>query len=187
MRDGRKVKVLNTFTKSLSSPILSTQSSYSLGGWKNLFLLMSSLFNGCYKPLKLTNSFKSDIYDRSSINNLAPLFFRNVNYVQPLFLMYIYKVDKSIFKNSRGRSGKFTFIWKYITSYKRKFIVFHWLNKELKITNGKTLLHRLDSLVNRVVYDLKSTWIYRIRKFSYNYVYRNCKNSLARTYRTSTR
>ena len=187
MRNGKKVKVLTTFIKSLSSSVLSTQGTYNSDGWKNLFLLMSSLFGGSYKPITFPNVHKSDTYDRSSINNLAPLFFRNVNSIEPLFLMYIYKVDKSIFKNSRGKSGKFTFIWKYITSYKRKFIVFHWLNKELKITNGKTLSNRLDSLVSRVVYDLKSTWIYRIRKFSYNYVYRNCKNNLARTYRTSTR
>ena len=33
----------------------------------------------------------------------------------PMFSFYIYKVDKKIFKNTRGKSGKFTFIWKYIT------------------------------------------------------------------------
>lgn len=27
-----------------------------------------------------------------------------------LFSFYIYKVDKNIYKNSRGRSGKFTFV-----------------------------------------------------------------------------
>lgn len=187
MRDGKKTKVLSTIVKSMSLPTLTAQVPYGSNSWKNLFLSASSLFSQGYRPLAPTNSTKYDTYNRSTINSLYPLFFRNVNRVQPLFLMYIYKVDKSIFKNSRGKSGKFTFIWKYITSYKRKFIVFHWLNKELKITNGKTLSDRLGSLVSRVTYDLKSTWIYRIRKFSYNYVYRNCKNNLARTYRTSTR
>jgi hypothetical protein len=30
--------------------------------------------------------------------------------LKPLFHFYIYKVDKQIYKNSRGRSGKYTFL-----------------------------------------------------------------------------
>jgi len=34
----------------------------------------------------------------------------NLELLEPMFLFYIYKVDKNIYKNSRGRSGKFTFL-----------------------------------------------------------------------------
>jgi hypothetical protein len=30
--------------------------------------------------------------------------------LKPLFYFYIYKVDKQIYKNSRGKSGKYTFL-----------------------------------------------------------------------------
>ena len=34
----------------------------------------------------------------------------NVKKLEPLFLFYVYKVDKNIYKNTRGKSGKYTFI-----------------------------------------------------------------------------
>ena len=34
----------------------------------------------------------------------------NINSFNPMFSFYVYKVDKAIYKNSRGRSGKYTFI-----------------------------------------------------------------------------
>jgi len=36
--------------------------------------------------------------------------FKNLYDILPMFSFYIYKVDKKIFKNTRGKSGKFTFI-----------------------------------------------------------------------------
>ena len=38
------------------------------------------------------------------------LILQNVFKMLPMFSFYIYKVDKKIFKNTRGKSGKFTFI-----------------------------------------------------------------------------
>lgn len=35
---------------------------------------------------------------------------KNITQLFPLFNFYIYKVDKRIYKNTRGRSGKYTFI-----------------------------------------------------------------------------
>lgn len=42
--------------------------------------------------------------------NLNTLIFKNIYQMLPMFSFYIYKVDKKIFKNTRGKSGKFTFI-----------------------------------------------------------------------------
>ena len=47
----------------------------------------------------------------------------NINKIDPIFSFYVYKVDKAIYKNSRGRSGKYTFIWKYLPPYKRRQLV----------------------------------------------------------------
>jgi hypothetical protein len=103
----------------------------------------------------------------------------------PMFAFYVYKVDKKIFKNTRGKSGKFTFIWKYISQYKRNFLVMHWLMKELRLKPGRSLQNRVDATIDTLVFTPQKTWIWKVKKFSHNYVYYNCRKSLAETYRTS--
>ena len=164
--------------------------------WRSIYLFFSSVMTkgSTYQELYIQNPDAND--DESLYYKLGnyttkvdynTVFFKQLKPLEPLFLFYIYKVDKSIFKNSRGRSGKFTFIWKYITSYKRNLLVFHWLAKELRVINKKSLGARLDHLVKQVIFERKTTWIYKIRRFSYNYVYYNCRFTLARSYRTVTR
>jgi len=59
--------------------------------------------------------------DFTQLSNVFSFFFKELVTILPIFSLYIYKVDKFIYKNTRGKSGKFTFIWKYITPYKRLF------------------------------------------------------------------
>jgi len=80
--------------------------------------------------------------------NLDTLFFKNAYRMLPMFSFYIYKVDKKIYKNTRGKSGKFTFLWKYVAPYKRIMLVMHWLFKELRVKQGRSLNDRLTSLLN---------------------------------------
>lgn len=104
-----------------------------------------------------------------------------------MFSFYIYKVDKQIFKNTRGKSGKYTFIWKYVTQYKRIFLVMYWLLKELRMMQGRTIGDRLTQLLRGFIFNPSGTWIHKIKKFSTNYVYRNCRRTLAEHYRTVTK
>jgi hypothetical protein len=60
--------------------------------------------------------------DEFKINDMLAQIFKRFNY---LFSFYIYKVDKKIYKNSRGKSGKHTFVWKYIAPYKRNLLIMH--------------------------------------------------------------
>lgn len=122
---------------------------------------------------------QSHDYRSNLIANLASL--------EPMFIFYIYKVDKTIFKHSRGKSGKFTFIWKYVPSYKRRLIVMSWLKKEAKMQQSKTFSDRLLHVTSTICSNPNKTFMYRIRKFSYNYVYYNCRKTLAEHYRTVTK
>ena len=119
--------------------------------------------------------------------NFYKWLFKNVYQILPMFSFYIYRVDKKIFKNTRGKSGKHTFIWKYVSPYKRMFLVMHWLLKELRVKQGRSLSDRLLLLFKSVISSPKSTWAYKVKKFSHNYVYRNSRKTLAETYRTSTK
>ena len=120
-------------------------------------------------------------------NNIQNILYNNLVKLAPLFSFYIYKVDKKIYKNTRGKSGKYTFIWKYVTNYKRLFLVMHWIMKELRLKPGKTLLERLNLTFKTLLLNYEQTWMWRIKKFSHNYVYRNCRRTLAETYRTVTK
>lgn len=104
-----------------------------------------------------------------------------------MFAFYVYKIDKQIFKNTRGKSGKFTFIWKYVTNYKRPLLVMHWLVKEARMSPGRTFSDRLLYAVTRLTRHPRTTLIFRLKKFSTNYVYRNARLTLATTYRTVTK
>ncbi len=119
--------------------------------------------------------------------NFNTWLFTNMCDSLPMFSFYIYKVDKKIFKNTRGKSGKFTFIWKYVAPYKRLFLVMHWLLKELRVRPGRSFTDRLTATLGAITLAPKKTWIYRIRKFSHNYVYRNARQTLAENYRTVTK
>lgn len=196
MIKGFKQKTLNTLMRSLDTIKSTLPHLINPTPWKLLFLFFTSniLINRRVDQLFIENpdygeeeSNYHNLENYTLLNSYNQFFFKKLKSLEPLFLFYIYKVDKSIFKNSRGRSGKFTFIWKYITPYKRSLIVYHWLAKELRIINKRNFQSRLDFLIKQVIFSKNSTWIYKIRKFSYNYVYYNCKSTLARTYKTTTR
>ena len=119
-----------------------------------------------------------------TISNILVENFKKFNYI---FSFYIYKVDKQIYKNSRGKSGKYTFVWKYVAPYKRNFLIMHWLSKEVRISSGKTLQERLNNVLCNFITNPHATWIWKIKKFSLNYVYFNLRRTLGETYKTSMR
>ena len=165
--------------------------------WRNLhFISTSQLIESMrFKKLhQLDHVLFSDNYkllhneimkpENITLNQLLINTFKKFNF---LFSFYIYKVDKQIYKNSRGKSGKYTFVWKYLAPYKRNLLILHWITKEVRISSGKTLLNRLNHVLTNFVFNTKSTWIWKIKKFSLNYVYFNLRRILGETYRTSMR
>ena len=59
--------------------------------------------------------------------------------------------------------------------------------KEVKMQPGRDTYSRVNSVIQTIVNNPNSTFMSKIRKFSYNYVYYNCRKTLAETYRTSTK
>ena len=60
--------------------------------------------------LNFTNRLTPNVKHISINFSTYMLAFKNVLKLEPLFSFYIYKVDKKIFKNTRGKSGKYTFL-----------------------------------------------------------------------------
>ena len=199
LRGGKSLKVYMLLLKSLRLSFVFNdrlRSNYVTYSWLQVYNTLSN-FIITSSSYKLPDSLKiSDPYGRlideigtnyTSHNDYRTSFIDNLKLLEPMFLFYIYKVDKNIYKNSRGRSGKFTFLWKYVSPYKRRYLVMSWLAKEVKMQPGKNFYSRLFNVINNLITNPNSTFISKIRKFSYNYVYYNCRKTLAETYRTSTK
>lgn len=200
MRGGKANKTYTMILKSM----LAIQSGYEtinmqspvFTNWMSIYVALSYInVSGSYSKFS-DNINSTDVCGRrideigivhGNRNDCRLTLMGNFKMLEPMFLFYIYKVDKNIYKNSRGRSGKFTFLWKYIAPYKRRHLVMSWLMKEVKMQPGRDLYSRINSVLTTAINDPNSTFISKIRKFSYNYVYYNCRRTLAETYRTSTR
>lgn len=150
-----------------SQTILNTSTLKQLNWWRIYSHIIYSNYNTLEK------------HTNNTLKYFLNKFFKKI---QPIFTLYIYKINKNIYKNTRGKSGKFMFVWKYVPVYKRLFIVSTWLIKELRVLPQKSLKARLTQLIINVYKNPLKTWPNRVKVFSYNYIYKNCYKTLASTY-----
>ena len=201
MRHGKRYKCL----KMLHSIMFALHHEYkslrdltydSVSAWREIFMI--------YDSVRLSSAYSQPSFSKSEVItygnrqhplykdlltpwNYSNIFFRNLTKMLPVFSFYIYKVDKQIFKNTRGRSGKYTFIWKYVTPYKRSHVVMFWLMRELRVSPGRSIHERLLTMLRIFIFAPQKTWMWRVKQFSANYVYLNCRRTLAEHYRTTTK
>jgi hypothetical protein len=190
--------LLNVFTKIFNTFLLSKKTTTEFT-WKNicfLFLFFRQNFKkmsqGKYTQFDTstmlmqyphTMKFGSiHLRESPTLNSLLSTSLERLNL---LFAFYIYKVDKQIYKNSRGKSGKYLFLWKYVAPYKRHKLIFYWLAKEARITNSTKMESRIFLVMNNFIKFISKSWIWRLKKFTLNYVYYNLRTTLSETYRTS--
>lgn len=110
--------------------------------------------------------------------NFRDNFLINIDKISPVFAYFIYSVDKNVRKYSRGKSGKYIFIWKYIASYKRKYQALRWLSKELKFRFEKKFFERFNAVIFNLQTTPHLTFAWKSKVFSHNYVFRNFKKTL---------
>ena len=112
------------------------------------------------------------------------IFYRNIKIIEPMYNFYVYRVAKKIYKNTRGKSGRYTFIWKYVSPYKRVYATYYWLLRELGLRTERRLKDRLRSLISSLMLYPTSLWAARVGQFALRYTYRHCRLTLAETYRS---
>jgi hypothetical protein len=117
---------------------------------------------------------------------LNKFLFYKLNEFLPLFSFYIRKVDKSIRKHSRGKSGKYTIMWKYVPIYKRLYITTRWLLKDLKFQKSKTFNERLFKTLETFLTTPESSFVFKLRKFTHYFVFQNFKKTLFRTLKSTS-
>lgn len=105
--------------------------------------------------------------------------------ITPIFSYFIYSVDKNIRKFSRGKSGKYTFIWKYIAPYKRLYLVMRWLIKDVKFYQSKSFNERLIKTFYNLTFNLNDSFAWKSKIFSHNYVFKNLRKTLMLSLKTT--
>ena len=200
MRKGNRQFSLNLVLKALSfsyeAHLLSFNNKSDYLNWQSIFFIMNnSYYHSNYSQfpgnIQFTNKYNFNYNyigkEHSNFMDMRNVVLTNINNINPIFSFYIYKVDKAIYKNSRGKSGKYTFLWKYLPPYKRRQLVLAWIMKEVKMHSGRTLGDRLNSVISSIYSNPDSLFINKVQSFSTNYVYWNARKSLCETYRTSTK
>jgi hypothetical protein len=102
----------------------------------------------------------------------------------PLFSFYVRKVDKLKRKHSRGKSGKYTILWKYVPRYKRFITVLRWFVKDVKFQKSRTFNQRLHRTLEILLFEPEHSLVTKFRNFVHNYVFQNHKKTLLKTLRS---
>ncbi len=168
--------------------------------WINFYLITNNLFltnffktQNCFKfdfkeliPMSYSNNFN---FEDKSVN--SSLFLKNFLYsliskVSPIFSYFIYSVDKNIRKYSRGKSGKYVFIWKYIAPFKRIKLSIRWIVKDIKFYQSHTFNQRLFKTLENLFNAPEKSFASKSKIFSHNYVFKNFRKSLMTSLKTTS-
>lgn len=134
------------------------------------------IFQHFYKDQKKDINFEADV---------KSLIGKNLSQISPMFLYFVYNVDKNVRKFSRGKSGKYVFVWKYVAPYKRKFLMFKWLLKEIKFDDSRTLDTRLSNFFNTLFFNIKDTHAWKAKNFTYSFIFKNFRKTFMLSLKTT--
>jgi hypothetical protein len=95
-----------------------------------------------------------------------------------MFSYFVYNVDKNIRKYTRGKSGKYVFIWKYIAPYKRTYLTFRWFLQDVKFDDKRVFEDRLKNMWHNLTFNFKNTYAWKAKNYTYSYIFKNFRKSL---------
>lgn len=205
MRSGLHDKMLNALTSSFSKVFHRMSNILSPNGylhWRLLHYVTECFFIGTdssFSNLKLDakalglsdeevkngglsiwsdHKLNDEYITYNNESTMQHLLFESLQDYAPIFSFYIRKVDKSVRKNSRGKSKKYTIIWKYIPSYKRLYVTIRWLLKDLRFQKLRYLEPRLVKILEVFLLSPDLSFLSRVRGFVHGFVFKNFKKTL---------
>lgn len=198
MKQGKKEKTIKLFFKTLRNRCAITIEKLSVFSndfyWTPDYLLLTNIL---YTQISTTPLFieqsseffnteiaKLNVFNRTNRQNKLSII-KNLTFIAPIFAYFIYSVDKNVKKFSRGKSGKYRFVWKYIAPFRRSHVILKWLAKEIKFINEKKFCSRIQKFFLLLGNSPENTFTWKSKNFSHNYVFRNFKKTLMTTLRTT--
>ncbi len=201
MKKGKKEKIFRilfqTFRLFFKDFFLNNNSNNFT--WINLYLITNNLFwyykdsssilinfiNNTNLNLTFDNNYFYDFKNFNISFFIKNYFYSLISKTSPVFNYFIYSVDKNIRKYSRGRSGKYTFVWKYIAPYKRINFSMRGIVKDIKFYQSKKFNSRLLNVFELLLKNPDKSFSWKSKIFSHNYVFKNFRKSLMSSLRTT--
>ena len=190
MRGGSRELIMKILSTTLT--MRNKTSSPSVAYWlSDLIIFQKNLnlsnFSLTQFHTKLVTS--PSLNNRSSITNgdeelfktLTLIFFDKFKDYTPIFNFFIKKVDKKIRKYSRGKSGKYSLVWKYVPIYKRLYTVMRWFYKEVKFQKALNFSLKFKKTIQNFLKAPNKTLLNKWRIFTHAFTFINYKKSLLST------
>ena len=102
----------------------------------------------------------------------------------PGFSFFVQKVNKLKRRHSRGKTGRYEIIWKYVPRYKRLLIVLRWLLKDVQFQKASTLYKRIEKSLENFLFDKTNHLVYNLRQFVHRFVFNRYRKTLLKTLHT---
>jgi hypothetical protein len=194
MRRGQRTQALKFVTKGFNSIFLQLYSKYSttLMNWSFLYKTLNNLnFQTINSNLGFKN--QAELYldqktelngDKYLINPQVTTFNKFLFLLEkyfPIFSFSIKRVNKGLRKNSRGKSGKYTVMWKYVPVYKRLYITMRWFLKDLKFQKNSSIEARFSQILEHLFLTPERSFLHNVRYFTHRYVFKHFKKTLVRS------
>lgn len=199
MRHGRKEQILASvfkiFVLNRLNKVNGVNNSMNSITWITLLPILSNV------SLSSDNLYRTFYYDKLKIEvldktiesnylihpqNLELSTFLNTNLekYKPIFMFKVQKVDKKTRKNSRGKSGKYLILWKYVPVYRRIYAVLRWLIQDISFQKSYKFQTRFLRAVDTILNTPDKSVMYKCRNFNHNYVFKNFKKTLLKNLKT---
>lgn len=104
--------------------------------------------------------------------------------INPVFNFFSYKTSKTIWKFSRGKAGRYFFMWKFIPPHKRELLILQWLKHEFALASSKQSAEKFKIGLERLLSFDNTHPFARRKRFINNFIFREYRFSLMRNFRT---
>ena len=167
--------------------------------WINFYFLLNNSLNVHYLNLNKIIKFSSNFDIKNlNFNNIFINFEKIINYeffikkflitqfssILPVFNFFIYNTPKNIKKNSKNKLNKYKLIWKYVIMYKRIFVAMKLIIKDIKYVNKRKYFNKLYVTLVNLFFNIKMSFIWKSKIFTYNYIFKNYRKTLMKTLQT---
>lgn len=204
MKAGKREKINRILFNSLRIIMLDFKNEYEFAhnetpSWLTFYLIFNNSLSNHFlasnnsfmvidsNPTAYLTNFNTDEQRFVNPNFFSKNFLLSkLSQVSPVFSYFIYSVDKNIRKFSRGKSGKYTFVWKYVAPYKRTYLAMRLIVKDIKFFNSKKINERIQKTIINLNNNLEKSLVWKSKVFSHNYVFKNFRKTLMTSLRTSS-
>jgi len=155
--------------------------------WDNSFCTLSAPQSDLQFPELVTKygqPYSPESRLTASYDWFSDLLFHEIYSYHPTFSLFVQRVNKLKRRHSRGKSGQYEIIWKYVPRYKRLLVVLRWLIRDIQFQRPKTFQQRLEKSLETLLFNKSAHLVYRLRNFVHKFVYQRFRKTLLKTLHT---